>query len=272
MIAEIDYCGRKLQVDMNTGRTIAMALDPHGPQPAFFIKRRAEAEPLRSGDFVGDVRQGGSCNAESIYVTPHCHGTHTECYGHITAEKQTVQASIYQAPCFTRVISLQGTSLGDENYPGEPSKGQFLTLQALIASLGAEPDPLVQALVVRTLPNQASKRSRDYGQQPDYPVFSTEAITWLARSPMKHLLVDTPSLDRADDGGRLSNHRIWWGLEDPEWELNPAARSITEMIYVQDDMKDGLYWLQLGLSPIVSDATPSRPMLYQVIQESAYGQ
>ena len=39
-------------------------------------------------------------------------------------------------------------------------------------------------------------------------------------------------------------------------------RSLTEMIYVPDGIPDGLYWLHLELAPLVSDATPSRPVLY----------
>jgi hypothetical protein len=34
------------------------------------------------------------------------------------------------------------------------------------------------------------------------------------------------------------------------------------MIYVPDDIIDGDYWLDLQLSPIVSDAVPSRPIIY----------
>ena len=104
---------------------------------------------------------------------------------------------------------------------------------------------------------------RSWGGLPDYPVFSQEAMRWLTSLSLKHLLIDTPSIDAGNDGGVLANHRAWWQPQNaPNGELDPARRSITEMIYVENDLPDGEYWLQLELSPIRSDATPSRPILY----------
>jgi hypothetical protein len=83
--------------------------------------------------------------------------------------------------------------------------------------------------------------------------------------PLRHLLLDTPSLDSAENAS-LENHRAWWGLDETgrTHGFPPQNRSITEMIYVADDIADGEYWLHLELSPLVSDATPSRPMIYKV--------
>ena len=38
------------------------------------------------GDWVGDVKQGGSVNFRNISFNPHGNGTHTECVGHISKE------------------------------------------------------------------------------------------------------------------------------------------------------------------------------------------
>ena len=43
-----------------------------------------EIEPVRMGDWVGAVSEGGSVNFNDILFNPHGHGTHTECYGHIS--------------------------------------------------------------------------------------------------------------------------------------------------------------------------------------------
>ncbi len=45
---------------------------------------------MQAGEFLGDTRSGGSCNAEVLTLTPHCNGTHTECIGHITDERITL--------------------------------------------------------------------------------------------------------------------------------------------------------------------------------------
>jgi hypothetical protein len=43
-------------------------------------------------------------------------------------------------------------------------------------------------------------------------------------------------------------------------------KTITEMIYVRDEVADGLYLLNLQIAPFVSDAAPSRPLLYPLIK------
>ena len=59
---------------------------------------------------------------------------------------------------------------------------------------------------------------------------------------------------------------MWWGKNASvvPGVPQPAMRSVTEMIFVPDDIPDGLYWLDLQLAPFVSDAVPSRPIIYPV--------
>ena len=82
--------GRRLIVDFSKPRSIAIPLDFAGSQPSCFGAPRAQAHPLRAGDFVGDTRAGGSCNCEVLTLAPHCNGTHTECVGHVTDERVAV--------------------------------------------------------------------------------------------------------------------------------------------------------------------------------------
>ena len=110
LTARLDWHGQALEVDFSRGQSIAIPLDPHGPQPSFFTDQPAGARPLRSGDYVGDVSQGGSCNAEVVELVPHCHGTHTECRGHVLAERLTVQECIYPQPGLAQLISLAPAS------------------------------------------------------------------------------------------------------------------------------------------------------------------
>jgi len=75
-----------------------------------------------------------------------------------------------------------------------------------------------------------------------------------------------PSLDIPRDEGKLANYRAWWGLDGRPAPpgFDPGRRSVTEMVFVPDELADGLYWLHLELAPLVGEATPSRPMLYPV--------
>lgn len=253
LIAQLDWFDRRLSVDFSAGTPIAIPLLPNGPQPAFFAPGPMTAQALQLGGFTGDVQQGGSCNVSVLDWAPHCHGTHTECIGHILAEDVFVLDTIDQSPCLARLVSLHASS--------NPS---HISLPQLLAALPAGIEPCA-ALVIRTLPNPDSKRSRDYSHQPDYPVLDPDCMRYLADSTLRHLLLDTPSLDAADNR-TLANHRIWWGLEGDRNPKDRLARrrSVTEMIFVPDHLPDGDYWLDLQLSPLQSDATPSRPVLYPV--------
>jgi len=81
------------------------------------------------------------------------------------------------------------------------------------------------------------------------------------------LVVDLPSLDRADDGGALAAHHIYWGLpcgtRDPRRALRSRAL-VTELAYVPESVPDGLYLLELHVPAFGADAAPSRPVLYPV--------
>ncbi|NIM70688.1 MAG: hypothetical protein GTN86_08785 [Xanthomonadales bacterium] len=265
MIATIDWRGRTLRVDYAAGRALAIPLDFHGPQPAFFTARRARARALQEEGFTGDVRQGGSCNAEVLEFVPHCHGTHTECIGHLRPGGGAVQDLIFPGPVLARLVTLEAPPADAPGCSG-PTLGQAGLQRALQDAGPAD----WEALVVRTRPAQAGAPYVDYARAEPYPVFSADAMRWLAARPLRHLLLDTPSLDRADDP-QLSLHRVWWGLATgaPEPAVDPARRSITEMVHVPTDLPDGDYWLHLELSPLRSDATPSRPMLYPLVEASA---
>lgn len=265
LIAQLEFNGHVLRIDLDRGTPIAIPLDPHGPQPAFFTDEPASARPLRAGDYVGDVRLGGTCNAEVVQFVPHCHGTHTECRGHLTRERLKVQETVFPAPSLAQLLSVRPEATADDDADdGYPRIGRKALETALAPTLAAGL-PL-EAVVLRTLPNDPDKRSMAYEHAAPYPVLSQAATAWLATQPLKHLLLDTPSLDPAHDGGALRVHRLWWCMADNPGPggLDPARRSATEMIFVPDDLGDGLYWLELGLSPLLSDATPSRPVLYPV--------
>ena len=87
-------------------------------------------------------------------------------------------------------------------------------------------------------------------------------MKYLVQLGVKHLLVDTPSVDRLLDDGHLSTHNIFWETEDKKFNNNAKHKTITEMIFVKNDIKDGSYLLNLQIPAFVSDAAPSRPILY----------
>ena len=233
---------------------ISLPLAFDAVQPKFFGAAAASAHAYTSGSFEGDVRLGASCNCSTYTLTPHCNGTHTECVGHITRERVSIRDVAIHSLLLARVISVQPTaSNGDE----------IITLGVLRAAAGGT-SSLAQAVVIRTLPNGAGKRTRDYDSHPA-AYFAPEAIEWLVANGVEHLVTDLPSLDRGDDGGKLAAHRMFWGLPAGATSVMQATRShatITELAFVSDSVADGLYLLNLQVAPFVADAAPSRPVLY----------
>ena len=66
---------------------ISIHLDFTGKQPNSYNVPKAVSKAYEDGNFIGDIRRGGSCNFETMTLTPHCNGTHTESVGHITERR-----------------------------------------------------------------------------------------------------------------------------------------------------------------------------------------
>ena len=122
--------------------------------------------------------------------------------------------------------------------------------------------------MIRTLPNTPDKRVRDYtGQTPPY--LTQEAAEWLVERAIMHLVVDLPSIDRAQDEGRLTAHRIFFGLPPAVTQLSAATRAtatVTELAYIPESVADGPYLLELQVPALGGDAVPSRPLLYRLTE------
>jgi arylformamidase len=237
---------RPLCIAIGWSVDLSIPLDPHGPQPNAYETPPATARAYSGPGFTLDTRQGGSCNCEVIEVTPHCHGTHTESVGHITTERfpiSQVQLPLFLA-CAVMTVQPQGREIRAEDLECESER--------------------LEALVIRTMPNDTSKRTRKW-EDATTPFFTPEAMQVIRAKGVKHLLVDLPSVDPISDGGRLAAHRVFWDVPPDSKEL-PAGearhRTITEMIFVPDDVPDGRYLLTIQTPHIASDAVPSRPLLF----------
>ena len=78
---------------------------------------------------------------------------------------------------------------------------------------------------------------------------------------IEHLLIDLPSVDREEDGGLLAGHKAFWKLPAPGGREHCT---ITEMIYVDPSISDGLYLLNIQTPSMTLDACPSRPVLFNM--------
>ncbi len=265
--------GRRWRADVSAPVDLAIVLEFNGPQPSFFVETPASSEPLRLGGFTGSVVNGASCNCAVHSLAPHCHGTHTECVGHVTRSPVTVASLTPVAPAFALVVSVRPGPLGAQaaGFPGRHASAADLviTRSALEAAATAWLGAPFTAVVIRTLPNDLEKRHRAYSGAPSpAPYFLPEAMRWLVERKVNSLVVDLPSLDRADDGGHLAAHRMYWGLPAGSDDAAQATRGralVTELAYVPDSVPDGLYLLDLQVPAFGADAAPSRPVLYPLL-------
>ena len=116
-----------------------------------------------------------------------------------------------------------------------------------------------EALIIRTIPNTKEKLSRQYSNT-NWPYFQEEAMEYLVKKGVQHLLIDLPSIDKENDEGKLRCHNIFWNTKGA---LRLGA-TITELVYVDNKITDGKYILNLQIAPFENDATPSKPILYKI--------
>lgn len=204
--------------------------------------------PVQMGDWIASVNRGASVNFNNIFFNPHGHGTHTECYGHISKEKLSINQALKQFAFTAKVITVVPDVL--ENGDG------VIQLNQLIESLGNE---VPKAVIIRTSPNDVEKLIKNYSNtNPTY--LDAKAALWLREQGVEQLLIDTPSVDREEDGGALLAHKAFWN-----YPQNPRTNAcITELIYVPNSIIDGLYLLHLSFASFENDAAPSKPILYSL--------
>lgn len=257
--------------DTNAGLDISIPLLFNGAQPNTYGVPPASAQAYRDGSFVGDTREGGSCNFETYTLIPHCNGTHTEGIGHLTRERIPVSlnpSETFIPACLLSVQPQSPAQTKDTYTPVLNPDDLVITLDSIEKVISGITDwSDCPAIIIRTLPNMENKKSRNYMEQSP-AFFSHEAMRFLAAQNFVHLLTDLPSLDRLFDEGLLSNHRIWWNLPNAESAQDPRYlnRTVTEMIFAPDTIPDGIYLLNLQIAPFVGDASPSRPVLFPLIQ------
>jgi kynurenine formamidase len=267
---EIIIHRRRWQADLSSPVDLAIPLQFPGPQPRFFAEQPAHAEPLRAGSYTGEVASGASCNCGVYTFAPHCHGTHTECVGHLTGDATQVASLTPVAPALALLVTVRPEPLGAtaDEPAGRHDRLDPVLSRASLADAAARwaADPWT-ALVVRTLPNDPAKRARVYEGDCPAPYFTPDAMRWVVERRVESLVVDLPSLDRADDGGGLAAHRLFWGLPAGARDARMARRGhalVTELAYVPESARDGLYLLELHVPAFGTDAAPSRPVLYPV--------
>lgn len=210
-------------------------------------------EPVRANGFVGSVAEGGAVNFRDVFFNPHGHGTHTECLGHITEKVHSINKTLRSYFCKAQLVTFEPVRIWNEIYDEEDQ----VILKDQFDSIVFEKD--IEALIIRTTPNEEGKKHLNYSATN--PAYLHENVyEVIKRLGIKHLLIDMPSVDRESDGGELKFHHLFWGVPTSPNYVN----TITELIYVEDKVEDGVYLLELQVAAFENDAAPSRPVLYEI--------
>lgn len=270
MIISFQTDNQNYSVDSANPIDISIPLKFNGEQPNAYDVEKAKSKPCEAGELVGDTRQGGSCNFEQYTFIPHCNGTHTECVGHITNERISVNDCLQDAFILANLISVEPENAHETNetYSIALDENDILITRKSIETKKSKIENL-NALIIRTLPNDDTKLTKQYGEENIPPFFSNEAMNLIFEMGIKHLLVDLPSIDRIFDDGKLSNHRKFWNVKAGEFEINDQTRSentVTELCFIPNELKDGNYLLNLQIAAFESDAAPGRPLLFEILK------
>jgi kynurenine formamidase len=236
------------QIDLSEPLDISMPLHVGKDNPSAWYVSPPTIEPVRTEQFTGAVAEGGSVNFRNIFFNPHGHGTHTECVGHISKEVYSINKTLTQFFFAAELISI---------LPEKQENGDEIITWKQIESVLQHKN--VQAIIIRTLPNATGKLSKQYSDT-NPPFVEAKAMTELIALGIDHFLIDLPSVDKEMDGGVLAAHHAFW--EHPE--KTNLSRTITELIYVPNEISDGHYLLNLQIAPFENDASPSKPILYAI--------
>jgi kynurenine formamidase len=242
----VELPSRRVLVDAARPIDLSFPIVDGAAAPRAFHLPLPRIAPVRLPDFAGAVVEGSSCNCDIVELVPHGATTHTECIGHLTAERIPLYHCLQRYLFWAQLVTVVPQRLGN---------GDAVITAAQLQALLLLPPP--EALIVRTGQGQP----RDFsGTNPPY--FTPEAMELLVHYGISHLLTDLPSLDREDDP-TLRAHRAFWRY--------PAAprmeATVSELLRIPPAVPDGEYLLELQILNLHSDASPSKPVLYAPLAE-----
>ncbi|MEO1436797.1 MAG: cyclase family protein [Bacteroidota bacterium] len=252
MRGTIQFADKNYEINLAEAIDISIPVRDGLENPNCFYAPPVSFDPLKAGDFVGSVAAGAPVNFYNVRINPHGNGTHTECVGHIAREPYTINQCLTQFAFPARLVTA---------YPKRLENGdRVVQLDEVFTDTPID----TPALILRTMPNAIDKKSRQYsGTNPPY--LEASLLGWLVEHGVEHLLLDLPSVDREEDDGVLAGHHAFWNYP----ETPRKAATITEMIYVPDAVKDGLYLLHFQIAAFELDVSPSKPVLYKMRPEKS---
>ena len=247
---------QQYEVDFSKPIDLSFPLNHGSNNPKCFFAPDPHFEPVRTDTFVGSTQEGSPVNFYNVFFNPHGSGTHTECVGHISKEQNHIGQCLTSFVFVAQLLHLE---------PKVKKNGDSLITKKLLENFLPKDDQKkrnsdgVKALIISTSIHGEKRKSLNFsGMNPTY--ISPKAMEYVRSLDFEHLLVDFPSVDREEDEGKLSAHKIFWSY--PDKTLKKCT--ITELIFVPKGIKAGLYLLNMQVPNFSLDAAPSRPVIYNL--------
>lgn len=253
------------RVDFSAAVPLALTLDFSRPHPRHFGAPAASSEAFKVGSFEGEVARGASCNCRQVQLIPHCNGTHTESASHLTIEQRPLQEILPAGPMAALLLTVSASdalSSAEDSIPAPQAGDRLVTRSALLSAWSRHATQQPPALLLRT--------GTDWSD-PAPPFLSRQLVQELVARGITHLITDLPSVDRLADEGRLTAHRIFFGLPAGSTRLADAARAtatITELAAFPAAIPDGPCAVQIQIPAWTGDAVPSRPLYLPLVAAS----
>ena len=256
MITTVTFNNKDYQFDLSKPLDISMTLSTDKDNSSAWYVDPVSIKPVKGEGFIGSVAQGGSVNFRDIEFNPHGNGTHTESVGHIDTEIHSINSTLKKFHFHALVVSIE-PEVWKENSGTREVNDRIITLEQIKKEVGKNRP---EAIIIRTLPNNEKKLTRQYSNS-NPPYLCHKAAEYITNLGIDHLLIDLPSVDKEIDNGELLSHKAFWNYhEDIQFH-----KTISEFIFVNSNIEDGEYLLNLQIAPFENDATPSKPVLYKPI-------
>ena len=251
MIAEININNEKFKVDLNNPIDLSLTSKDENSFKAWYVDE-IKINPIKNGDFIGSVNEGGAVNFREILINPHGNMTHTESVGHISKEKINVNKLLKTNNFLAQLITIKPQKIINKN---KKEVDQIISLKQIKNKI----IPNIQALIIKTHNNYDELTNKNYNYT-NWPFLAESSASYIRSKGIQHLLIDQPSIDKEFDEGKLLAHRAFWNYPN---EID-SKKTITELIGIPNHVKDGRYLLNLTLANIENDAVPSRPIIYKL--------
>ena len=203
MKIQIEHNHKLYEINSDEGTSISIPVNFNKDlNPKFYDTNNPEKKYYLSDKVEYNLSKGAGCNVPLINMNIHCSGTHTESANHILGEGKFISEIKNLDFIPAQLISVEPENSTNENYHVAYNSNDRMITKNILSSSKLNLD-FIDSIIIRTLPNDDSKKTINYNNT-HHPFLTNDAIRYIKDFGIKHILIDTPSVDRYDDDGKLS--------------------------------------------------------------------